>query len=474
MKKSAVLILCIYIVAASVLLASCASARSAEPFPVLKAGVREEAPAPEETEQPEEQPEKIVENDQPVVMKERLNIILIAGQSNAASGSGKLDSLVISPEPGNGFVWNTARDGEGDASEESPLTDMAEYIITRGTTDCVGTSIGFYPALAAEWYELTGEKAVIIEAGYPGCSIDKWSSYGWTEQDVGRIDSCVKYIRDELSDKYEIVGGGYYWLQGESDSSLYSKGSGVLCYKTPGEYEELFLDVHNSYISAFKDNGIPDPYCGIVTCRGWSSIGSGAVSEYCGVRAAQQHLANVNTEITMASVLPDTFLRYGEVKCSYSSLSGRYCVTAGSAGAYFDVVHYGQCILNFLGLDAADSVFRATREGISAEDFTVYGNNAVTCYESGDTIHLSDNMRTVGSMNPGEKNAAQLVFCPEPFCGGCDGIRMELAKQSDGTPVPLEDIMDESGYIPDVRKLTEPLTLTVTLAGASKTFTLMR
>lgn len=419
----------------------------------------------EQTEETEETAEEelVAEDASFAGEKEKLHIILISGQSNAAVGTGKLDTKVISPEPGNGYVWT----GAG-------LMDMAEYVYIRGTTDCVGKSIGFYPAIAAEWYALTGEKAVIIEAGYSGCSIDKWSTYGWTAQDVGNINSCIDYINTSLSDSCEIVGGGFYWLQGESDSALYPDPDGILCYKTTPEYETYFLPVYSAYISAFRNKGIANPYCGILTCRSWSNQGSGSVSEYCGVRAAQQHLANTHSDIIMASVLTDTWLRNSSSSCTYSAYSGEYCVKSGAASKLFAVVHYSQTAYNIMGLEAADSVYRAMNCGVTAGSFTVYGHNATRTYESGSTIYLEDNLRKARELNPGEWKAAQIVFFPTPSCGRCGAISLKLTRMSDGTEVPIDGIMEESGYFPDIFKLTEDMTLTVTLAGVTKSFTLAR
>lgn len=422
-------------------------------------------PAEESEGQEETDEEELVIEDASLSGEtEKLHIILIGGQSNAAMGSGMFDASAVTALPGEAYVWNIYT---------GQLEDLYNYDLVYAQNN-PGSSIGFFPAIAAEWYSLTGEKAVIIPAGYSGASIDLWRDRGFTSLDVQAIYDCAAAISG--SDNKELVGGGYYWLQGESDSSLTDFAN--LGYKNTREYEECFINyVHNPYMTAFRNIGVSSPYCGILTCRSWGSIGTGTVSEYCGVRAAQQHLANSHSEIYMASVLTDTWLRNGASQCVYNAYSGNYQASVSSAAVLSsDMLHYRQSAYNVLGLEAADSIYRATRENVAASSFTVFGHNAVKTYESGDTIYIENNIRAVGPANNYEDNAAQIVIFPTPSYGFCSSGRMsvKLTRNSDGSVVPLGEVMDESGYIYNKYNCDEDMTLTVSVGGVTKTFTLAR
>ena len=117
------------------------------------------------------------------VEKAKLNIVLVAGQSNATGVHGNLDVPAITPAKGNSYWWTG-----------SALTDLSEEVAKK--TD---TSVGWYPALAAEWYALTGEKTVIIHDCYSGSSIKNWVTYDGTVQErtnntAQKVQTCINAI----------------------------------------------------------------------------------------------------------------------------------------------------------------------------------------------------------------------------------------------------------------------------------------
>ena len=89
----------------------------------------------------------------------KLNVVLVSGQSNAEGFHGGLDQEPISPSDGYGYVW----DG-------SKLISFSEKV-RQVKSEHPDKSIGWYPALAAEWYALTGEKTVIIHSCISGSPI---------------------------------------------------------------------------------------------------------------------------------------------------------------------------------------------------------------------------------------------------------------------------------------------------------------
>ncbi|MEI3011176.1 MAG: hypothetical protein V8T46_02825 [Sutterella seckii] len=81
-----------------------------------------------------------------------LNIVLVAGQSNATGVHGNLDVPAIAPAKGNFSWWDAYA-----------LIDLSEKVADQEANESTsGRSVGWYPALAAEWYALTGERTVII------------------------------------------------------------------------------------------------------------------------------------------------------------------------------------------------------------------------------------------------------------------------------------------------------------------------
>ena len=79
-----------------------------------------------------------------------LNIVLISGQSNADGVHGG-GGEVVAPEFGDGYIW-----------VNSQLSDLGKYADDQSCAK--SRSVGWYPALAAEWHALTGEKTVIIHS----------------------------------------------------------------------------------------------------------------------------------------------------------------------------------------------------------------------------------------------------------------------------------------------------------------------
>ena len=62
--------------------------------------------------------------------------------------------------------------------------------------------------------------------------------------------------------------------------------------------------MHTAFTNALNGAGVGS-YGAILSCRTRNNIGSYQALEYCGMRVAQQDLANQNADIYMATVLTD-------------------------------------------------------------------------------------------------------------------------------------------------------------------------
>ncbi len=394
------------------------------------------------------------------VVPAKVALFVVDGQSNARGVAGELDGVApITPDKGNGYVY------------ENALKDMNTYMADKFASITNNSSIGFAPALAAEWYELTGEKVVIIQQGRDGAPIHFWEDKGYTTSTVTLIKNAIKTIKN--SGNYEIASAGYYWLQGESNMILTANTNGFQdfeVYTTPSQYIEGFLPVHNAYIEALETAGV-DAFAGIIPARSNDCTKNlVTVSEYAGPRAAQLFLANEYKNIYMVSTLPDEWDQTSTEAYSFTATSGKKVSVDNVKYGLFanNPVHYAQNGYNVIGMDAADNLYKAL-SGSKVTSFTLVGEDGVTEYLPGTQINAFDNMRRTDTQNTFEANSAQLVAVPLTL-GDSTGMTMTV-KNAAGSVV--EGIIEHNGYIADVKKITEPLTLTVTVNGVSKSYTLV-
>lgn len=390
----------------------------------------------------------------------KVALFLVDGQSNARGGAGDLDDTKpITPDKGNGYIF------EGGA-----LKDMKVYMDDKFASITNNNSIGFAPALAYEWYELTGEKVIIIQQGRDGAPIHFWKEKGYITSTTNLVKNAVSAIKK--SGNYEIVNAGYYWLQGESNMALAANPNWqeYEVYTTPEQYASQFMEVHAAYIAALETSGV-DAFCGILSARSNDCTKNiVTVSEYAGPRAAQQALANANKDIYMVSTVTDTWNQTSNDAYSFTATSGKkVSVDSVRVGLFsYNPVHYAQNGYNILGLDAADNMYKAVN-GAKATDFTLTAHNATTKYAAGTQVNAQDNLRRTDVMNTFEANSAQLVAVPNNK-GLSSSATFTLTNKSGNK---VSGIIDNYGYIADVTKITEEMTLTVTLNGVSKSYTLV-
>ena len=389
------------------------------------------------------------------VEKAVIDVFVLDGQSNASGNAGRHDKDAIVPDKGYGYYWS-----------EGTLKDSNEYVKAVEKKN-PRLSVGLWPAFEAEWYALTGEKAVVMNISQNGRPIQHWTSVGYYETGVSLIEECIDSIDTDL---FTIAGGGFFWYQGESNTDIYEITE-QMRYTTTEEYISEFNVVRDAYISTFASKGI-DAFAGIFAIRNWGNLlGISKTNEYSGPRAALQYLANSSGDVFIASSLVESWDKTEKKPFSYTS-EGGYEVKIGAVRALYAGVHFNQSGYDILGLDAADNLYSGWRCGMQADDFVLYGQNANNVYEEGSVIYLDDNLRIIGAANSGEKFAAQLVAVALPRGDACYDLRMKLARCSDGSEVA--GVMTNSGYFPDVSAVDEDMTLTVSMGDLSRSYTISK
>ena len=149
-----------------------------------------------------------------IVKKAKINIVTIMGQSNAGNHFENSTSDIVCPV-GTAY-WFGNNQG---ISAKEPVSYTQP-------------SKGFHTPLLAELYAQSVangnpvKNVMVWQEGITsknGKSITAWASSetdtSGTAATATMIKNCVSYYESN-SDKYEVVGNGVYWLQGESDVSM--------------------------------------------------------------------------------------------------------------------------------------------------------------------------------------------------------------------------------------------------------------
>ena len=151
-----------------------------------------------------------------------INICLITGQSNASgtldipSGVSEADYTakemkdVLCPDPGTSFCIDVNMVG----SIQKPLYDLSEG------------RIGFSPALGKTWYDLTGEKTLMLQTAVGGSPIEAWTKpengvrYAYLYSNANFYEttlSAYRYCMNSIGyagSGYEINNTFAFWCQG--------------------------------------------------------------------------------------------------------------------------------------------------------------------------------------------------------------------------------------------------------------------
>ncbi len=298
------------------------------------------------------------------VKKAKINLVMIMGQSNAGNHFPNATSDVTCPM-GTAYWWGN---GQGTKAQEPvPYTQP---------------SMGFHTPLLAELY------AQSVAAGDPvknvmiwhegitsknGQSIVKWASgatnTSGTDDAVTMLENCRAYY-ETFSDRYEIVGSGVYWLQGESDESM-----------DPAKYTQCFMAMWQRLKSAGME------YLAFLRVRRnvYNSPANRDDLRHSASLSAQIKMINENPEFYMATTLTENWIgtpsvlhtidvsNYLTVMETYGK-SSSYTDSYGNDATYAEgkltttmktlygsnnTCHYGKFGYALIGADAAYHMYKS-------------------------------------------------------------------------------------------------------------------
>ena len=238
------------------------------------------------------------------VEKAGVAVFLLIGQSNAwgAYDSGETSSAKDSDKPAPGIGWYVnANDGTVGA-----LTDLS------------GGRTGFGPALSKHWYELTGEKSLLLCTAISGSPIECWlkggNSYSSKGNGYDNTVSALKYVQKKYlgSDtNYEMIRIGAFWCQGETGQVREWTGTGwnQSNPKIQGS-EDYYNKFMKMYDDILKDTKIQ--FFSILMVRALKqtvskeSLALGLLTDLVPVRAAQYTIeATTDANLLVASRLTE-------------------------------------------------------------------------------------------------------------------------------------------------------------------------
>lgn len=331
------------------------------------------------------------------VVKAPLNIFLITGQSNAygtydiPSGTNEMSftaeqlKQTLRPAPGTVFCTDVSNTGV-------ILDDMYDLSVGRK---------GFSPALGKTWYELTGEKTLMIQTAVGGAPIEAWMkpdgstryTYGNTaanfyETTYNAYNHCLELINAENSG-YELNRVHAYWLQGETGmASSYNPnklGGGIGDWdfgsKTNILDAQEYYDIFLKNMEYFEED-FGCEFMGILLVRALAEVCSTEsqqlqlLTDLVPARAAQYSLHNSNgSNIAIVSRVCDI--------ARMASWEDRTDPGWGLMGS--GNLHYNQTGHNANGIEAANNTYLLLydRVGRKAYDIEIIQENGRDRVEEG-------------------------------------------------------------------------------------------
>ncbi len=270
------------------------------------------------------------------VQKANVQLALIMGQSNSV---GVIDGDMVNTEGavecehGTAYLW------------------QADYTLKHLTPFS-----GFQNALASELYEQSGRnvKTVVVYQQTVTSERGKPISY-WDETRKSNIaymyNQAVKYFEETNADKYNLVRGGMYWLQGESDQNMVADSY----YTAFNELWSAMKSKTNNHLS----------YCGIFRVR--QNLQSRTNIAYTGPVAAQLKMSADNADVFMASTVTENW--YGAADTTINLDTSNYRTVSYpetvKLSQLFDGLHYERYGYNVLGADAAYNMTKALDGDVS-------------------------------------------------------------------------------------------------------------
>ncbi len=181
-----------------------------------------------------------------------ISMFLMIGQSNMYGSQGNADQSVVNK---NGTVYSSfgmpqslteknaqqfvssALSGEGANVTVTGKVGYLSQSPVNCLTDAGNGKVGLDSAFAKKWYELTGNKVWLINAGHGGTAISNWVK-GATEYNeaVALFKAAQQVMKKEITaGHYVLVDYAYFWFHGCSDRP-----------NTAEYYVETFLTMHEN------------------------------------------------------------------------------------------------------------------------------------------------------------------------------------------------------------------------------------
>ena len=335
------------------------------------------------------------------VVKAPLNLFLITGQSNAygsydipsgmneASFTAAQMAKTLKPAPGTVLCTDVSNKGV-------ILNDM--YDLSQGRS-------GFSPALGKTWYDLTGEKTLMLQTAVGGAPIEAWMKpEGGVRNTYNYIESnfyeTTKKAYDHTIQKLQAENSGYelrhtyaYWLQGETGmGNSYDpnkNGAGIGGWKmgdtsnilTSQQYYNIFMKNMEYFTGEFGCE-----FMGILLVRALAGAASAEslelqlLTDLTPTRAAQYALNNTNgKQISIVSRV-----------CDIARMES-YADTSVPGWGYMGCnnLHYNQIGHNANGVEAAKNTYGILFGRKAASDLEIIAPNGRDRLEDGQQIVLS-------------------------------------------------------------------------------------
>ena len=249
-----------------------------------------------------------------VVVRDTVDLIVFAGQSNMAGAGGNYEQAPV-PEKGTAYEYNCATDDErklltlrepfGDGTNRAYVLN-GRYVSGNGTL----TS-----AFGIQYYKKTKVPMVGVPAAWGGSTSKTWLNNGLVDISIKRMNQAKKYLKKH---KIKIRHIYVVWYQGESDGQNGYSGASFISnmkkiYKMFNKkgVEKIFMIKIAQQVNKM---GIMNP-----------------------IQEAQVKLCKTNKNFLMASTVASTM----------DKDIGRW---------YFDVIHINQYGLNVIGKEAGKYV----------------------------------------------------------------------------------------------------------------------
>ncbi len=293
-------------------------------------------------------------SDSPTIINAYVGETFIESFSITATQKAVLDVFIVSGQ-GNA-------EGVGGNAEESPKAlPGTAYVAEPNGDHMVSLSdgrAGLSPALANEWYGLTGEKVFVIQTAISDTSVTQWTTEGEAYQKA--LANVSRYM-DELNKDdsfYDVKNIFYFWLQGEWD---------ITQKMSTDDYIKNYLEMHEN---AKKDMGAQ--MGAIIPVRSVIA-GNDATEQIAPVCVAQYFLHNNYKDIRIITNIPT------------SATVENGLVSAGN-------LYYTQKGYNEIGKDAAQNLYNmfAAEADRTVSGITVVGKNGTETYQNGETVEIQE------------------------------------------------------------------------------------